>query len=440
MITYPPGPPRTAAFGVITNTNGQRLTFLKEAFARYGELSSFKILGRRAYFMINPEAVRQILVEQAANFYKGALIKRNAGPLIGEGLLISEDEMHKRQRKLIQPAFHHQRIAAYAEIMVAYSQRHLANWQDGQRLDIAEELGLLTRDIVSKTLFNAEISADAAKLGDAIADAVRYSGSFHPVPKWIPTRFNRKRKATLAYIRTVIAALIHQRRGQANTDAGDLLSMLLTATDEQGRMSETQLQHEVITLFIAGHETTANALAWTIYLLAQNPAEEGQLLAEIDQVLGKRPATMHDLPNLPYLTMVLKEAMRLYPPAWIVTRLAVADCVINGQPVAAGESVFMSPYVMHRNPAHFAEPEQFKPDRFSPENEAKIPKYVYLPFGAGPRVCIGNSFALMEAQVVLATLLQHYTFSLAADANVQPEPVVTLRPKNGIAMLLHKRS
>lgn len=435
----PPGPKGLPLLGNIRNLRRDRLDFIITNRDTYGDIVFYRIGPRRVYQLNNPEYVQYVLVKHPEIFHKSSSLKRATKQAIGQGLLTSDGELHKRQRKLVQPAFHHNRISAYADVMVRHTNKMLANWIDDQQLDIAHEMMSLTMQIVGKTLFDADVSEDADSIGAAITTGLEATMERMTRPTQIfeklPTPTNRKRREAFQLLDDTIMGIINERRA-GGKDKGDLLSMLLMSEDEEtgDQMNNKQVRDEVMTLFIAGHETTANALAWTFYLLSQHPEVEERLVTEIQDVLAGRDPTLADLQRLPYILMVIKESMRLYPPAWITTREAQESFELGGYTIPKGSLVMTSTYAIHRDPRFWDKPEQFDPERFSSQNEAQIPKYAYFPFGGGPRVCVGNQFALMETQLVLATVLQQYHLSLMEGQQIVPQPLVTLRPKYGIKM------
>jgi len=443
---FPPGPQGTALLGSTRELVHDRLSFLEQVALTYGDIAHFRI-GRalHVYLLNNPDYIQQVLVGQADKFEKAPGFKQNSRALIGEGILTSEGEFHRRQRKLVQPAFHHGRVASYAVTMVDYAETSMSHWQTDHVYDIHHEMMELTRNIVAKTLFNADVS----NKGDAIADAItvglqtineRSAGGIH-FPDWLPTRRNRKRHESIQTLDNMLTEIIEEHRTQG--DQGDLMSMLLMSVDDEdgGQMTNRQARDEAMTLFIAGHETTANALAWTWYLLAQHPEVEAKLLHELETALAGRKPTFKDLAELPYTDMIIKEAMRLYPPAWMLNvREAMEDVTIGGYSIAKGSYIMMMPYAMHHNPRYYHDPEAFIPERWTPEFEKSLPRYAYYPFGGGARVCIGQSFAMMEARLVLATIAQSWHMALVPNQHIVAEPVVTLRPRGGIKMLLTRRS
>lgn len=441
---YPPGPPGELLFGNIREFGRDRLRFVTENHRQYGDVVHARFFNRNLYMLYDPDDIQYVLVKAPEKFEKSPLLKKATQLALGNGLLLSEGAFHKRQRKLAQPAFHHQRIANYADVMVAYTERMLADWQQGDQRDMHHEMMKLTMEIVAKTLFDADVSQEADSIGEAITTAIELASArmSRPLalPLWIPTPTNRRTRQAVAVVDARIQQIIAQRRAHP-ADQGDLLSMLLLAKDEEtgAYMNDQQVRDEAMTLFIAGHETTANALAWTLYLLAQHPDVSAKLVAELDTVLAGRSATMQDLRQLTYTDQVVKESMRLYPPAWIFARLAIEDVTLGGYPVEKGSVVMVSSYALHRDPRYWAAPETFDPDHFAPGWEERVPRYAYIPFGGGPRVCIGNSFAMMEAVLCLATIMQRCRLSLIPGQQITPEPLITLRPDPGIDMRVHLR-
>lgn len=429
--------------GSLLRFRNDSLTVLEEA-ARLGDLSHIPF-GPRPMLLVNhPDLIHQVLVEKAGSFYKTQQLKKLFEASLGQGILTADGEAWRRQRKLVQPAFHFKRIEAYATTMVEYAERMMQSWSANEQRNIDHDMTKLTLAIVSKTLFNADTSADADKLGDAITTGqeiiIRQFNSVFVPPAWLPTRTNKLAAQSLNTIDQTVMGFIHERR-KTGEDNGDLLSMLLLARDDDGKggMSDKQARDEAFTLFVAGHETTANALTWTWWLLSQHPQVREKLHREIDTVLAGRAPTAQDLAKLTYLDQIIKESLRIRPPVWITTREPIEDVQIGGVSVKKGGFVGVSPWTMHHDARYFDAPHEFRPERWTPEFEKQLPKFAYFPFGGGPRICIGNQFALMEAKLVIATVAQRWTLEYAGAGDPGLQPLVTLRPANGMAMRLVPR-
>ena len=445
-----PGPKGQPFLGVARDLIAGAPVYLNHLANTYGPFVRFDIFFKRFYLVSDPELIREVLVTQAATFPKDdrdvALLDR----AIGHGLVSANGEEHKRQRRLTQPAFHTRRIDAYAGTMVEYTEAMLDEWADGQELDVAEAMSALTMLIVARTLFGAgrvAMKDTAERIGAAIhviqAAADKEFQAPLVLPEWLPTVMNRQRRDAREVLYEIIDRLIADRRAQGNAaDSGDLLSMLLQSRDEAGdRMSDAEVRDQLVTLFVAGHETTSNALTWTWYLLSQHPVVETRLHEELDGVLGSRPPALADLPHLPYTMQIIKESMRLYPPAWVVNvRRAATDTTLGPYAVKRGDQLWLSPFVMHRRPAYFPDPERFDPDRWTAERERALPKFAYMPFGGGPRVCIGNGFALMEAHLIVAAVAQRYRLHLRPDHPIDLNAQITLSNHGGMPMTAERRA
>jgi cytochrome P450 len=396
------------------------------------------------YQFADPETLHEILVEKADKFKKGAVLKRGLVPFLGNGLVTSDGDFWRRQRKLAQPAFHARRIENYASTMVDHTLKMLDTWRDGAAIHIDREMMKLTLGIACKTLFDTDVSGDAERVGVLLAQVLditneRFS-SVVDLPKWMPTPQRARNARLIGELDAIIQRFIDQRR-KSGEDHGDLLSMLMLAEDENGEhMSDKQLRDEVMTLFFAGHETTANTLTWAWYLLSQHPEARAKLWQEVDSALGGQVPTLVDLSKMPYTDQIIKESLRLYPPAPAMNREPVEDVTIGGYTVPKGVQLSLSIYAMQRSDRYFDHPDDFDPERFSPEREKQIPRYAYLPFGGGPRVCIGNMFAMMEARLVLAAVAARYDLALLPEPKVVPEQLVTIRPRYGIQMRLQART
>jgi len=438
----PPGPKGHWLKGNLAEFRRDSLGFITHCAREYGDIVSLKLGPKRVYLLNHPDLIEQVLVTQNRNFIKH-FITRLLQRILGEGLLNSEADTWLRQRRLAQPAFHRSRIEAYGRVMVEFTENMLRSWKEGESRDIHVEFMRLALGIVAKTLLNADAAGEANTVASALEfllkDFLYRWETLVPVPRWVPTPHNLRCKRARRSLEGTIYKYIRQGRA-AGVDRGDLLSMLLQVRDEDGSgMSDLQLRDQVMTLFLAGHETTANSLSWTWYLLAQHPEVEAKLTKELQDVLGGRPPTVADLPRLRYTDYVVCESMRLYPPVFAFGREALHACKLGGYEIPAGATVIMSQWIMHRHPRYFDNPEGFHPDRWANGLLQRISKYVYFPFGGGPRICIGNTFAMMEASLVLATLAQHYRFTLLPEPPVVPWPAVTLRPRHGIRARLQKR-
>jgi cytochrome P450 len=439
----PPGPSRTWLFGNLKEFGRDQLGSMTRWAREYGDLVSARFGPKRVVFANHPELVEQVLVEQNRKFIKHYRLRRTKRTL-GQGLLTSEGDFWRSQRKLAQPAFHRERIAAYARLMVDFTERMLESWADGQVRDVQDDMMRLTLEIVAKTLFDAEIGGDTADASAAMETLMRAfiarSGSLVNPPHWLPTPHNLRVERAIRRLERILVSIIAQRR-KSGEDRGDLLSMLLHAQDEDSgrRMSDRQLRDEVMTLFMAGHETTANTLAWTWFLLAGHPDAEARLHAELDLVLDGRPPTVADLPRLAYTERVVNETLRVFPTVWVVGREAIEPVELDGYRIPAGTTVFMPQWVIHRDGRWYDDPEVFRPERWEGGLIQRIHRYAYFPFGGGPRLCIGNNFAQMEATLVLATIAQKFRITLAPDAVVEPLATITLRPAHGVKVILEKR-
>jgi cytochrome P450 len=440
----PPGPKQSLLGTLVYRPGSDPLAFFTNLARRYGDLAHVRMGGEHVVMMNAPRDVRDVLMTNQRNFLKGRGLQR-AKRILGEGLLTSEKQVHLRQRRLIQPAFHRERIASYATTMTAYADRVRHSWTDGQTFDVSQEMMRLTLAIVGKTLFDTDVESQAREVGVAL-NAVMGSFWLQMLPfvdvlERLPIPALRRSRAARARLDAIIYRMIAERRA-APGDRGDLLSMLLAAQDEEagGRgMTDEQIRDEAMTIFLAGHETTANALAWTWYLLSSAPDVEARLHEEIERALSGRLPTMADLPSLPFAERVMAESMRLYPPAWIIGRRAIDAYPVGDYVLPPRTIVIICPYVLHRDPRNFPEPEQFLPDRWTPEFKAALPPFAYVPFGGGPRRCIGESFAWMELVLVLCTIAQRWRLRVVPDHPVVPQPVITLRTKHGIKVTAHAR-
>jgi cytochrome P450 len=429
--------------GVMPEFNRDTLGFIERG-RRHGDVVRMRFLYLTAYFLYHPDDIEYVLSTNAKNFIKSRSVRSPFFQrLVGNGLLTSEGEFWRRQRRLAQPAFHRQRISGYADVMVEYTDRLISSWSNGESRDIHQDMMRLTLEIVVKTLFNSDVSGDAAKVERALSQIVKPFSS-QATLKWIldnrlPTKTHRQFNECAKEIDEIVYRIIAERR-TSGSDRGDLLSMLLAAHDEDGsQMTNRQLRDEVMTLFLAGHETTALTLSWAWYLLAQNPIAEQKFHAELDEVLGDGPATAEDLSRLKYTEMIAKESMRLYPPAYALGRESINECEVGGFRMPTKTQVFMFQWAVQRDPRFFDQPNSFVPERWTEDFAGNLPKYAYFPFGGGPRACVGNYFAMMEVVLLLATIGQRFRFSLLPEHPVSLLPAMSLRPKDGIKVLAHSR-
>ncbi len=447
---YPPGPAGYPLIGMMPEVWRDSLGMMIQGFQRFGETATFRFGPYRYVVANDPEDVRHVLVQNHANYHKSPTYA-GLKLVLGNGLVTSEGSFWRRQRKLATPAFHRKRLVNFTEQMIACTEDTCARWSalpPGQELDVAEEMMKLTFRIVGHTLFSTELGGEADHVGEAMEVALKYANdaaeSMMLIPTWLPTPKNQRFHRAKATLDELVLGMIAERRRQvAETgDAGhDLMAMLMEATDETGteRMSDEQLRDEVLTLVSAGHETTANALSWTFMLLSKYPDVARRLRAELDEVLGGRPPGFEDLPRLEYTERVIQESMRLYPPVWMIERVTLGPDVVAGKELPKDTIVAMCMYTAHRNPKYWPNPEGFDPDRFLPERSEDRPRYAYFPFGAGPRMCIGNHFAMMEAKLLVAMLIQRFDVELRPGHRVALDPGVTLRPKGGLPMRITPR-
>lgn len=422
---------------------GDPIRVFQYLFNTFGDAAHYKLGRRHVVFLNNPEYIREILVVQNSNFVKERTVQRMK-MLVGEGLITSEDPFHRKQRMLAQPAFYRQRISAYGDDIVAKAAAFRDRWQAGQQLDISQEMMHLTLDIIAKTLFDSDVAAEVAEISREVNAIMGLYNFLVIVPlaemlQHYPLPGMKRFRQARGRLNAIVYRMIEEHRSE-NRDRGDLLSMLLTARyDDGGAMPDLQIRDEVMTIFLAGYETIANALTWTWYLLSQNPEEERKFHAELGSVLGTRSAGYDDIANLTYTEMVLAESMRLYPPAWAMGRLALEDFSLGPYFLPRNTTVFMSQYIMHRDSRYFPDPERFDPERWRPEAKTARPRYSYFPFGGGARQCIGESFAWMEGILILATLGRRWRLKHVSGHRVEPQPLITLRPKYGMQMILEER-
>ncbi len=447
-----PGPPGYPLVGALPKMRKDPLRFLVEAAERYGDVVSLGGVGRQRFFLVtHPRDVEHVLKTNHRSYVKGAnfkLLKR----FVGEGLFLSEGEKWRRQRRLIQPAFHLSRLAALAGPMVAETEAMLARWDDlarrGEPVELERQMMHLSLQIAVKTLFGADLGSRADAIRAAVAYNFRYLHervwAIAPLPPWVPTAANRRFTGAVAALDEIVYDILAERRRgdrSGRPEGDDVLSMLLAARDEETGegMSDREIRDEVLTLLVAGHESAALTLTWTLYLASRHAAIERRLHGELDAVLAGRPAGLADLPRLAYASMFLRESMRLYPAFWMFTRTPLVDDEIAGHRIPAGSIVVLSSYVTHRHRGFWRNPEGVDPERFSPENVAERPPFAYFPFGGGPRQCIGNRLSEYQSLVVLSTIAQRYALHLVPGHPVEPQATLSLRPRHGMRMILEAR-
>ncbi len=440
-----PGPPGVLGLRNVYRFSRSPLRWLRELRDHYGDFAEMRVLGKSWFLISNPADIETLLVENAHIMKRDEYVEILQRTL-GLGLLTSDGDLWKRQRKLMSQAFTPKRIRTYAETMVAVTDRGIP-WGDGDEINLHQEMSRLTMEVVAAVLFGASIGAEQVTLVREAMDVINeyYANSPEAIvklPSWVPTPRNVRVTRAVEQLDGLIYEIIAERRRDPDAATkNDLLGTLLAALDEGGTgMTDQQLRDESITLFLAGHETTALALAHTIYLLSKYPDVERRLVAEIDQVLGGKLPTAEDVKKLPYTERVLKESMRLYPPAWTTGREAAEDIELHGVRIPKGAQLLMSEWVVHRDPRWFPNPEAFDPDRWEKDRIEGLPRYAYFPFGGGPRVCIGNHFAMMEATLLLAIIMQRHHLELLPGQRLELAPSVTLRPKgSGLRMRVQHR-
>jgi cytochrome P450 len=421
------------------------LAFLREMPRRYGDVVNIALGPMSIVLVSHPDLVEEILVTQNKRWLKDKYLKL-LHPVLGDGLLSSEGDFWRRQRRLAQPAFHRDRIAGYAEVMAQRAEELADRWsaRSGEKRDVHADMMRLTLEIVAETLFGTNVEAQAEIVGQALEGTLAYVASplefFLPQLRDVKTPNRRRFDKGVVDLDKVVYGIIEARRKSPNPEARDLLAMLANARDEDGKgMSDRQLRDECMTLFLAGHETTALNLSWTFWLLSQNPDKEKKLYEELRDVLGDRSPTLADVPSLPYTAHVLMESLRLYPPAWSLGREAKEDNDVGGYRVPAGEQVWFCPWSIQRDTRWFSRPDEFRPERWENDFAKSLPKYAYFPFGGGPRLCIGQAFAQIEGVLLLATLCRSFRLEIDRRDAPTPEPSVTLRPKRGLRARIIER-
>lgn len=446
-ITFSPaGPKGKLITGHTKEFQSDPLGFLTRLAKEYGDVAKFRFGPfQNVYLISDPELIKQILVTKQKSFLKSKDFN-SLKPLIGEGLVTSEKDFHMRQRRLIQPSFKKTHISNYAQDMIDITEAYISTWNNGEERMITEDTMSIALGIVSKTMFSTELKDGYDIIGGTVDSAlkslVKRMRTLFQVPLWIPTKSNRELKKTLKQLNAVVYSIIEKRRKDTESH-DDMLGILMDARDEVDGygMSDQQVRDEVMTIFMAGHETTATALSWTFYLLSQHPEVEAKLFNEIDTVIGNRSPTPSDFMKLPYTQNIISESLRIYPPIHVISRKATEDVSIGDYHFKKGDMFFLSPYVMHHKPEYFDQTEAFIPERFENNYLKTIPSFAYFPFGGGPRVCIGNHFSFMEAVLVLACISQRFRIRLAPDHHeVKPLPLLSLRPRSGLRMIVETRN
>lgn len=442
LSPVPPGPKGHFLVGSLPEIQRDELDFLMQQVHDHGDVVHLRVVNHPVYILSHPSDIETVLVNKASNFIKSVFL-RESKALFGDGLLTSESSLWQKQRRALQPAFHHDHILAYTRTMSESTDRMLATWRDGEERDIHQDMTRLTMEIVAKVLFGEEFNADVEEVCDAFGRFFsQYDERFglYLIPEWLPTPDNLRYRRAIKRLDEIVLRIIRAKSARSNGHSSDVLSILLHSLEGKNvKMEERQVRDEMMTLFFTGHETTALALAWTFYLLGLNPDKEQRLQAEVDGVLEGRAPTFQDLARLPYLEMVFKESLRLYPPAFGVVREALSNCEIAGYPIPKGATLAMFQWVVHRDPRFFDRPEEFVPERWENDFAKTLPRCAYFPFGAGARLCIGNTFAQAEVPMLLATLVQKFHLQLVPGHRVATAPSLTLRPLNGIRVTLHKR-
>jgi len=438
-------PPESSGQFLIGNLQpflNDRLNFLMDVSREYGDFVKIPVAGQNLYLINNTEAIHQVLVTQSAHFERTSRFRRAFSAIVGEGIMTMEKKEHQARRQLVQPAFHHRYIQHYAETMVEETNRMFNQWRDGQVIHANREMMNLTLSVVTKTLFGSDITLESDAIGEAILTNIEdfEDRLFNFLPTdWLPTAKNKKRKAAKQLVEATVTKIIEERRASGE-EKHDFLGMLLNSADKNGNsLSNQEIMSEALTFLASGHETTANVLTWALHLISQNPDVEAKLMEEVDSVLGNDPASLAHYRQLDYTSQVINETMRLYPPLWLLTRIATADVEINGYHIKKGSVMLISPYTMHRNPDYYIAPDEFLPERFVNNYEKSLPKYAYIPFGGGERICIGKEFAQMEMRLVLATVMQNYRLKSQSSETIEPLPLLSLRPSHPVMLEVSER-
>lgn len=438
----PPGPKGHFLVGSLPEIRRDELDYLSRIVREYGDVVYVRVVNHPCYVLSHPRDIEYVLMGNYTNFKKSVFL-RESKALFGEGLLTSDGGFWLRQRRMLQPAFHHDRMAGYSRVMVEHTERMLAGWQDGETRDIFQDMVNLTLEIIAQVLFGSTIASETRQIADALRvffEQFDERFGLYAIPEWVPTPGNLRYRMAIGRLDEILRRVIEYRRSSSQ-ESPSVLATTLRVQDEDGsRMTERQLRDEMMTLFFTGHETTALALSWTWYLLAQHPEIAQRVAEEVDRVVGDRTPAFEDIPEMHLVDGVVKESLRLYPPAYGVVREALSDCEIGGYPIPAGATLAMFQWVVHRDARYFDRPDDFIPERWTEDFTKGLPKCAYFPFGVGPRVCIGNTFALAELPLLVAMIARRYQFTLVPGHPVLLSPSLTLRPRKGIKVTLKKRS
>jgi cytochrome P450 len=440
----PTPPTKHLVAGHLGEMRADRLAFVTRAARAHGDVVRLRFGWITGHLLAHPDHVRHVLVEQHRNYDKDTPGFEKLRGILGQGLLTSEGDLWRRQRRIAQPAFQKERIASFGPVMARAAEERVEAWLSSGKIDLGAEMMRLTLRIAGLTLLSTELSEEAGSVGEALSFLLRYvTDRIHsPLTELFPTADRKRFDAALARLDEVVEGTIDRRRSRADEAPNDLLDMMMRARDDETgeTMSDRQLRDEVMTMFLAGHETTAIALTWALVLAAQHPAEARRVRDEIDEVAGARPLDVEASAALPRTKRFLSEALRLYPPAWIFGRRAKEADRIGGYGIPRDSMVFLSPWITHRHPAFFERPDEFDPDRFLPERVTPLQRHAYFPFGAGPRICIGQGFALLESALLFAAVMRRCELGLAPGVRIVPEPTITLRPKGAIHLTVRPRA
>lgn len=442
-----PGPPDQARDGHLADYRRDLLGFLLRLARDYAPIARYRLHRQSMFLVSDPALIAEPLLKNPRAYIKNRFVWRHNERFLGEGLLTSEGDVWRRKRLIHAKAFHPQQLPAYAAVMTAFSAEQLRGWQDGETRDLHREMMKLTARVVARTLLGVDFADADERIVNAMDAVMRElpprTTRRHPLPDWIPTAANRRWNAAIKTLDAAVHGFIdeHLARSKSGEACGDtLLAILIATRDEDGQpMTRRQLRDDILTLFFAGHETTAAGLSWTLYLLSRHPEALARMRDELESATQGRPVTVDDLPKLSYAARVLKESHRLYPPVYLIGRTPQADVELGGGLIPKGAVLQVSAWVLHRDPVHFPDPERFDPERWTPAFEKALPRFAYLPFGGGPRTCIGERFAQMESLLVLSAIVRDWDFEFVGPTAPRPQVSLTLKPAGGLPMRLRRR-